>query len=225
MMIRVLITIIIAFLAGPVLSDTQNKKWLSDWEESEAYENVQIECRQHISKINECRYTTYSDLSPDALLAVNIDGPNLKNWMANMLHTEQFDIKSPFNYKVYTTYNFPGARNRDSVTHSIVTFDEAKKSVRLQFKSVKHPDKPKDLRYVRFPAITGFWEFTELPSGQTKIVYQNIGLPGEYVQKVLYALYNYSTKEAGAKTVVNLLSEAKKPEYMSMKFDYSLAQN
>jgi hypothetical protein len=144
--------------------------------------------------------------------------------MENITVSEPFDVQSQFNYKMYSQYNFPGARNRDSVTHSTITKDPENNTIRLDFKSVKHPDKPKDLSFVRFVAIKGFWEFSTLANGQTKIVYQNIGLPGEYVQKVLYPLYNFSTREAGAKTVVNLLSEAKKDKYQNLKLNYPLAQ-
>ena len=144
--------------------------------------------------------------------------------MDNVLSSEPFDVKHPMNYKMYTTYNFPGARNRDSVTHSTIEKNELENTVTLNFKSIRHPQKPTDLRFVRFPAIKGFWEFRTLSNGKTKITYQNIGLPGEYVQKILFSLYNYSTKESGAKTVVNLLKEARKPKYINTTLDYSVAK-
>lgn len=221
---NIAITLLFILFVSTAAAAPENKNWLTEWMQEDTYEGIEVLCRQHKSKINECRYTAITDIPRDTLLAVNIDGPNLKNWMVNLLQTEPFDIKSPFDYKIYSTYNFPGARNRDSVTHSRVTWDREQNSVRLDFESVKHPEKPKDLRFVRYPVIKGFWEFTTLSDGRTKVVYQNIGLPGEYVQKVLYPLYNYSTREAGAKTVANLLLEAQKPEYSDSKIAYPLAK-
>lgn len=218
----VFILIIANFFSFTYASDSN---WLTNWEKQDAYQGVEIECRQHKSKINECRYTTTTDIPTDALLMVNIDASNLENWMANVMSAEQFDVKNLFDYRVYMTYNFPGARNRDSVTHSIVTRNNADDSVRLSFKTEAHADKPKDLRFVRFKAMKGFWEFKRLKSGNTQITLQAIALPGEYVEKFLFTLYNYSNQESGAKSIINLLKEARKPKYLNTKLDYSALKN
>lgn len=220
-------SIAIALLAGLIaqntFADDKKSRYLSDWEDEGDYEGVKIECRQHVTKINQCRYTTTTDFNPITLLAVNIDASNLSKWMNNVTYAEQFDKKHDLDYKVYMTYHFPGARDRDSVTHSTVTFDDSDKSIQLNFRSTKHKDKPKDLKFVRFPAIKGHWKFTPTKNGKTDIEYMVIALPGEYVQKHLHMIYNFSNKEAGAKTIVNLLEMAKDPKYKQAKIDMRLA--
>jgi hypothetical protein len=222
-MYRLILTLIITI--SFTLAHANESNWISGWAKEDAYQGVEIECRQHKSKINECRYTTITDIPIDPLLMVNIDASNLENWMENVISAEQFDAQHLFDYRVYMTYNFPGARNRDSVTRSIVTRNEADNLVRLSFRTEAHADKPKDLRFVRFKAMKGFWEFKKLENSKTLITYQVIALPGEYVEKFLFTVYNYSNKESGAKSIINLLKEARKPKYLNTKLDYSALEN
>jgi len=212
---------LICLLASPLTyGDAKQTStiWLDDWSDPEIVDGVKVECRQHKSRINACRYTAQTPLPPETLLAVNIDGPTLHQWMTNVMSTEVIEKRSPFDYFLYTTFNFPGARNRDSVTHSLVRYDANKRSYELDFKTAKHPNKPADLRFVRFEHIVGKWEFKKTPGG-SEIVYTNLGLPGEYVQKMLFTLYNFSNREAGVKTINNLREHAQQDQYANAEAD------
>jgi len=202
-------------------SNADKKKWKSEWQTGKTEDGITSECRMHTSGIKQCKLVVLTNLSVDSLVAVNIDGPNLKNWMANVMASETVEPASEMNYYMYMTYHFPGARNRDSVTHSIVTKDSKSNSVTLKYGSEKNAAKPKDLRFVRFPAIKGEWVFTQLPNGKTKVEYTNIALPGEYVQKVLAIFYNMSSLNSAFETMRNLLVEAKKPKYLNARLNYN----
>lgn len=214
--------VLLICLLAPSLSyaDAKSKRsiWLDEWSEAEIVDGVTVECRQHKSRINACRYTANTNLPAETLLAVNIDGPTLHQWMANVMSTEVVEKRSPFDYYIYTTFNFPGARNRDSVTHSTVRYDAKNQSYILDFKSATHPEKPDDLTFVRFEHIVGKWEFKKTAKG-SQVVYTNLGLPGEYVQKMLFSLYNFSNREAGVKSINNLLVHAQKEQYANAESD------
>lgn len=195
------------------MATSSDSQWTSNWKDYDPEDGVQIACKTHRSNIDICRYTTLTDLSVDALVAVNIDIPNLSIWMENIITSEFVDRNSAFDYQVYSTYNFPGARNRDSLTHSKVTIDQATGAATLAFQSTTNDKKPNDISFVRFPLIKGAWKFIPQANGQTQVQYSTLALPGAYVQEYLSDIYNYTSRGAGAKTVQNLLDIAQQPQY------------
>jgi len=201
----------------------KKSNWLTDWEVKDKDDGITIECREHKTKINECRYVTeVENITVDALLAVNIDGPNLNSWTDNLISCEVIEKKHPLDYQLYMKWSFPGAINRDSITHTTVTHDAKRGYSKLSFRTVKNQKKPKDLSFVRFQAMKGTWEFEDMHNGKTKITLTQIALPGEYVQSILYSLYNLSNRMSTRKTLVSLIDIAKTEKYRGIVIDYSV---
>lgn len=214
--IRIFITAVIACNANAKL------KFLDDWEFIKEDSGIEAECRTHESGIDQCRLSGISDASITALTAINVDGPNLKNWMENVLTAEVLpESKGQNDYKLLMTYNFPGARNRYSVTHSTVTQNPESKEVVLAFKLVNSDIKPKDISLIRYEQLAGYWKFRPLSNGKTYIEYSNIGLPAGLVQNTpLKYIYNSSSLSASFSTFKNLLIDVQKPEYQNAKLDF-----
>lgn len=206
-MVKSIFMFIIMAASAVTFANETHPKWLSDWELVEKRDDgLTMECRMHKTGIPQCRVVTYSTIAPEVLLNVNTDPNSLPKWMANCLTSEQFERDSQHDYKMYMTWNFPGARNRDSVTHTTVTHSEDRRYWKLTFGSIVHDKKPKTLEFERYIAIRGAWEFEEVSTGKTKITYTNIALPGGYVQKYLSSIYNVSYKQANIDTVDKLIA-------------------
>ena len=205
-----------------ILNAQAKLKFVDDWQFEREEDGIKAECRTHESGIDQCRLSGTFDASITALTAINVDGPNLKNWMENVLTAEVLpESKGKNDYNILITYNFPGARNRYSVTHSTVMQDPNTKEVILNFKLVNSETKPKDISLIRYDLLAGYWKFKPLVSGQTYIEYTNIGLPAGIVQNTpLKYIYNSSSLTASFKTFKKMLSDIKKPEYQNAKLDF-----
>jgi len=197
-------------------------KFVDDWEFIKEDGGIKAECRTHESGIDQCRLSGLSDASITSLTAINVDGPNLKNWMKNVLTSDVLpESKGKNDYKILTTYNFPGASNRYSVTHSTVRQDAETKEVVLAFRLVNSEAKPKDISLVRYEQLAGYWKFRPLENGKTYIEYTNIGLPAGLVQNTpLKYIYNSSSLSASFETFRNLLTDVKNPAYQNAKLDF-----
>jgi len=142
--------------------------------------------------------------------------------MENLLTAEVLpESKGQNDYKILITYNFPGAINRYSITHTTVSQNLVSKEVLLAFVLADSKVKPKDISLVRYEKLAGYWKFKPLPSGKTYIEYSNIGLPGGLIQHTpLKYIYNSSSLTASFKTFKNLLTEVKKTKYKNAKLDF-----
>jgi hypothetical protein len=214
--IRILVTALMVSAAHAKL------KFIDEWEFIKEENGIKAECRTHESGIDQCRLTGVAEASVTALTAINVDGPNLKNWMENVLTSEVLpESKGQHDYKILITYNFPGARNRYSVTHSIVKQNPDTKEVILSFRLVSSDAKPKDISLVRYEQMAGYWKFRPLANGKTYIEYTNIGLPAGIVQNTpLKYVYNSSSLSASFKTFENLLVDVNKADYKNAKLDF-----
>lgn len=191
--------------------------WLSDWESAGQEQGVSAECRQHKTKINQCRFTYTTDVSVAALSSVIMDVDRFTEWAESVsLSQRVFEQEDPSQTYVYTNYDFVGAYDRDAVTLYTPEYEADSKRMRITFQTVKRDLPNRDLRLVRFPLMAGYWQFTELPSGKTEIEHLSFTLPGGAVQKTLYYLYNVAYVDASFVTVRALERQARKQEYQQV---------
>lgn len=191
-------------------------KWISDWEEEPSKEGVNAQCRTHTSNINQCRFTTESDLPVSALSAVIMDVNHFKDWAVSVLQSDQiiYDENDEDTY-VYTVYHFTGAYNRDALTRYRKTEFPELKRTKIDFITVDKPVEKKDLRLVRFPLMAGHWQFTQKENGKTEIELQSFSLPGGMVQNVLYSLFNVGSLDASYETMKAIQKQASLPKYLT----------
>lgn len=195
--------------------------WLSDWESIGEKSNIQGECRQHKSKINQCRMTTEVNASLSELVALLLDGDAVASWAPNTLSSETLpEHSSDSVVTVYMTYHFPGAINRDTVTQSSVEQDPKSKQVKVKFRSLNITGPKKDLRLVRFPLMAGSWTLTPISENKTKLEHLNLSLPGGLVQKNLHYLYNLGVEDASFDTILALKEAVKRPEYQNAQLSF-----
>tara|TARA_R110001592_G_scaffold175466_5_gene414710 strand:+ start:30641 stop:31357 length:717 start_codon:yes stop_codon:yes gene_type:complete len=193
-----------------------SNKWISDWKEEPSKDGVQAKCRTHTSNINQCRFTTESDLPLSALSAVIMDVNRFKDWAVSVLESDQiiYDEQDKDIY-VYTVYHFTGAYDRDALTRYRKTEFTDENRIKIDFITVNKPVEKKDLRLVRFPLMAGHWQFTKKDNGKTEIELLNFSLPGGVVQNVLYSLFNLGSLDASYETMKAIQKQASLPEYMS----------
>lgn len=194
-----------------------SNKWSSDWQEERSEDGVQAECRTHVTNINQCRYTTESDISSESLSAVIMDVSRFKEWAVSVIVSDQivYDESDKDTY-VYTVYQFSGAYNRDALTRYRKTDFPDLNRTKIDFITVDKPVEKKDLRLVRFPLMAGHWQFTKKPNGKTEIELLTFSLPGGMVQSVLYSLFNIGSLDAAFETMKAIQKQASLPEYMSL---------
>jgi len=188
--------------------------WLSDWEVAGDDARISAVCRQHKSKINQCKFVATSDESLESLTAVIMDVNKFTEWAVSVSRSERvFQNEEPEKVYVYTNYNFVGAYDRDAVTLYTPEYDDTKNRVRITFQTVDKDVPKEDLRLVRFPLMAGYWQFTKLANGKTEIELLSFTMPGGVVQKTLYYLYNKAYVDASFETIVALEQQAHKPKY------------
>jgi len=215
--IALFLFIVCTFLSPPVFSELENHtspNWLSDWEATGDDARISAECRQHKSKINQCKFVATSDESLESLTAVIMDVNKFTEWAVSVSRSERIlQEEEPEKVYVYTNYNFVGAYDRDAVTLYTPEYDESKNRVRITFQTVDKDGPKEDLRLVRFPLMAGYWQFTKLANGKTEIELLSFTMPGGVVQKTLYYLYNKAYVDASFETIVALEKQANKPRY------------
>ena len=227
-------------------AEAGSSQWLSPWEMKGAGDGIQAVCRQHKTKINQCKITKVFDASLTALTAVITDVENFKSWAISVMQSDRIfpsnvlpstasssnllssgarpsKIPQPSSLEdiyVYTTYHFTGAYNRDAISR--YTFDQnpETKVVRITFKTVDIPLPKVDLRLVRFPLMAGYWQFAPLKNGKTQVELMSFALPGGIVQKTLYYLYNTANLEASFDTIRALMAEVKKAKYQNASLSF-----
>jgi len=215
--IALFISLLCTFTSPLVFSETTkqtSKNWLSGWEAAGDDERISAECRQHKSKINQCKFVTTSDVSLESLTAVIMDVNKFTEWAVSVSRSERiFQEEEPDKVYVYTNYDFVGAYDRDAVTLYTPEYDESSNRVRITFQTVDKDAPKEDLRLVRFPLMAGYWQFTKLANGKTEIELLSFTMPGGVVQKTLYYLYNKAYVDASFETIVALEKQANKPRY------------
>jgi hypothetical protein len=219
---KLILSLLIVFSTLAIADDAQKKpsqasnKWISDWQEEPSKEGVIAKCRTHISNINQCRFTTESDLPVSALSAVIMDVNHFKDWAVSVIESDKivYDENDKDTY-VYTVYHFTGAYNRDALTRYRKTDFPDLNRTKIDFITVDKPVEKKDLRLVRFPLMAGHWQFTKKENGKTEIELLNFSLPGGLVQNVLYSLFNLGSLDASYETMKAIQKKASLPEYMS----------
>ncbi len=210
-----IVSLIHVLFSAQLVADTApTPQWLSTWEAQETQDGISAECRQHKTKINQCRFRYITDVSVDALSSVILDVEHFTEWAESVSVSERvFENESSPGIYVYTNYDFVGAYDRDAVSLYTPDYDEANKRMRITFQSVDKNVPKRDMRLVRFPLMAGYWQFTELASGKTEIEHLSFTLPGGVVQKTLYYLYNVAYVDASYVTIKALERQARKDRY------------
>lgn len=220
---KLMLSLLVVFSTLVFAADAQKKpsqtsnKWIGDWQEEPSKEGVKAKCRTHISNINQCRFTTESDLPVSALSAVIMDVNHFKDWAVSVLESDKivYDENDKDTY-VYTVYHFTGAYDRDALTRYRQTDFPDSNKIKIDFITVDKPVEKKDLRLVRFPLMAGHWQFTKKENGKTEIELLSFSLPGGLVQNVLYSLFNIGSLDASYETMKAIQKQASLPEYMSV---------
>lgn len=208
------LVIIFTLFSCSAYAESRSNNWLSDWESTGNDSRIHAECRQHKSKINQCKFVATSDKSLASLTAVIMDVDKFTEWAVSVSRSERIlRNEEPDKLYVYTNYEFVGAYDRDAVTLYTPDYDDAKKRMRITFQTVDKEAPKEDLRLVRFPLMAGYWQFTELDNGKTEIELLSFTMPGGVVQKTLYYLYNKAYVDASFETIVALEKQAEKPRY------------
>ena len=198
-------------------SGSKKSQWLSDWEEAGQEDGIRAVCRQHQTNINQCKFRYLSNVPAEALTSVILDVDHFTEWAESVsLSKRVFAEEDPGQLYVYTNYDFIGASDRDAVTLYTPNYDHAGKRMRITFQTVDRDVPKRDMRLVRFPLMAGYWQFTELPSGQTEIEHLSFTLPGGVVQKTLYYPYNIAYVDASFVTIKALEQQARKHKYQQL---------
>jgi hypothetical protein len=209
-------TVLVSNLYASTDKSIQGTQWLGEWQEERSEDGISSQCRQHVSKIMQCRFKTLVNESSEALTAVIQDAEGFKEWAVSVLISDRviYDEADPDTY-VYTTYNFTGAYNRDALSRYSLKTDMDGRRNRINFITVDKPYDNQDLRLVRFPLMAGYWQFTKLENGQTEIEHQSFTQPGGLVQSTLYHLFNIAYLDSSFDTIRALLKQAKKAKYQA----------
>jgi len=226
------ITLFFSILSAPSLvgakdTDPEIQKWKSQWAFEREDDGITSECRTHISDIEQCKLTVITDDSVAALTEINVDSSNLSSWSHNIKTVRRLEGSSgKYDYRLLMTHLFTGALDRWSITHTTVDRDPKTGEVMLVFKldnqTKEQPHYIKDnvvSEHVRFKYLAGYWKFTPLENGKTKIVYSSIGQPGGYVQKFMTPLYNIGALDTLYETVKKLLIDVKDAKYQKATLD------
>jgi hypothetical protein len=205
-------------LADTKKTETEASKWLSGWEKERSEGPINSECRQHTSKIKQCKFTAIVDESVESLSAVVLDLENFKDWAVSVKVSDIVTYPNDSDLYVYTTYEFVGAYNRDALTRYTPELDLEKNAIKIKFITVDKEIETSDLRLVRFPLMAGYWQFRRLSNGKTEIEHLSFALPGGVVQKALYPLYNIGYLDSSFETIRALQKQSLKPQYQSANF-------
>lgn len=215
--IAVMLFLVFSTLSTYVFSDAISENsatWLSGWETVGSDPRIKAKCRQHKSKINQCKFVAQSSQTLESLTAVIMDVNHFTEWAVSVSKSKRvFEDEEPQKVYVYTNYEFVGAYDRDAVTLYTPEYDTEKNRARITFQTVDKSLPKEDLRLVRFPLMAGYWQFTTLENGQTEIELLSFTMPGGVVQKTLYYLYNKAYIDASFDTIVALEKQASKPRY------------
>jgi len=216
---RVFLTVfVLVFSATTIAGDVKTEgesNWLTEWQQERSEGEIRSQCRQHVSKIKQCKFNAIVDESAHSLSSVILDVENFKEWAlsVNVSDRVNFEDEEGDDIFVYTTYQFVGANNRDALSRYTLERDEQNNSVKIKFITVDKEIEKRDLRLVRFPLMAGYWQFTQLGNGKTEIEHLSFTLPGGLVQKVMYPLYNIAYLDSSFDTIRALQKQAHKPQY------------
>jgi len=211
-------------LSAETNNNTAASNWLDDWQTERSESNINSQCRQHVSKIKQCKFTAIVDESAEALSAVVLDVENFKEWAVSVQVSDRVTYPSDNDIYAYTTYAFVGAYDRDALTRYTPEINPEGNAIKIKFLTVDKEIETRDLRLVRFPLMAGYWQFTQLENGKTEVEHLSFALPGGVVQKALYPLYNIGYLDSSFETIRALLKQSQKAKYQSATFS-SLAAN
>lgn len=221
-----LVSLLLGSVAVDAWSAEKATQWLEAWQDKGSEDGITAQCRQHQSKINQCKLRAEFDVSLTALTAVITDVDNFKNWAISVMRSERVYPpgvvvdESLEDIYVYTSYHFTGAYDRDAVSRYRFAQDAESKVVKITFKTIDMEMPNTDLRLVRFPLMAGYWQFSPLPNGRTQVELMSFTLPGGVVQKNLYFLYNTANLEASFDTIRALQGEVAKPKYRDASLSF-----
>jgi hypothetical protein len=164
------------------------------------------------SPLKEFRGRGVVDAPIAAILAVFSDVPRATEWMDSCNGSRLVADVNDREKLVYNRTHAPWpVADRDAVLHNVVSFDAAKREVRLDFVSVSDAPVPPVAGVVRMPFLRGHWILTPDGDGKgTRVEYQVHANPGGRLPDWLV---NYVSRDLPFRTIAGLRAQVKRRGY------------
>jgi hypothetical protein len=147
-----------------------------------------------------------------AILAVFSDVDRATEWMDSCNGSRVVADVSDVEKIVYNRTHAPWpVSDRDAVLRNVARFDEAERSVRLEFSSIERADAPPVKGVVRMPFLRGHWYLWPAADGNsTRVEYQVHANPGGRLPDWLV---NYVSRDLPWRTINSLRAQVKRRAY------------
>jgi hypothetical protein len=196
--------------SAPALADESKE---GAWELVKKSDGVVVERRTVAgSNLKEFRGRAEVQAPPASILAVFADVDRATEWMDSCNRSYSVEDLSDREKVVYNRTHAPWpVSDRDAVLHNVVRFDEAARTVELQFWSVDDQKAPPVKGVVRMPFLRGHWTLESSPDGNTtRVEYQVHANPGGRLPDWLV---NYVSRDLPLKTIEGLRAQLKRRSY------------
>ena len=187
------------------------------WELKKTQNSIKVFSRIHKSGYEMTKIMVTLNHSLHALLAINTDHKELKNWMDSAISSELVELLSPTNYVVHMTWDIPAPfQDRDSVARTVITQNPDTKVVLLNYKTENNLV-PTSIKYVRMEQALGYWKYTPISKTQTEVEYTSLTMPGGELTPIWA---NLKAIEAPLNTITNMISILDSGKYNNVHLDY-----
>lgn len=169
------------------------------------------------AEIKEIRMEYELESSLSAVVALLTDVPNMKNWIANSVHSECLKIISPTVYINYQHLESPWpVQDRDMVNRMTITQNPTTKVVSVDSKPELNFYAEKE-NIVRLVSLRSLYLLFPKPGGNIKVVYTTKFHPGGSIPPWIINPFIVS---GPWKTTIRFKENLKNPKYHQMKIPF-----
>ncbi len=213
--------IVVAFLGSLVMAASPplraEEPEVGPWQFVKQSDGIVVERRTVAgSPLKEFRGRGTVNAPVSAILAVFSDVPRATEWMdscnASWIVSDMGDREKV----VYNRTHAPWPiSDRDAVLRNVLTFDEQRREVRLEFATVEDPRAPRVRGVVRMPFLRGHWYlWPEADGKSTRVEYQVHADPGGLLPTWIV---NYASRDLPLKTITGLRAQLKRRSYPELE--------
>jgi hypothetical protein len=168
------------------------------------------------SSLKEFRGRGVVDAPISAILAVFNDVPRATEWMDACRASRIVADLGDYEKLVYNRTRAPWpVADRDTVLRSLVTFDAARREVRIEFESVTDMRAPPVAGVVRMPFLRGHWILApDADAKVTRVEYQVHANPGGRLPDWLV---NYVSRDLPFRTIAGLRAQVHRRSYPELE--------
>lgn len=211
---RVYLTLAISLLAAAPLKAHGDER---PWEPVTSKQGITVERRKvDGSKLLEFRGKGVIDAPIAAVLAIFHDVDRATEWMDSCNGSRMVADVAEYEKVVYNRTHAPWPiSDRDAVLRNVLTFDENRREVRLEFATVEDARAPRVKGVVRMPFLRGHWYlWPEADGRSTRVEYQVHADPGGLLPTWMV---NYASRDIPLKTIAGLRAQLKRRSYPELE--------